>query len=109
MHELKGPPHSKRNFIIIIIIIVVHFIHVHWSSPSHKGILLQTDVLTNTPQPVLSALFPFQAYTISYQDDTQQVLWWKGEFQNTEFQKWALTVLFFYVCIYTNAQSSIAS
>lgn len=109
MHELQGPPHLQRNFIIIITIINVRFIHVHWPSPSNNRILLQADVITRCTNKYTSAS---SACFISHPSIYNLLPGWhraSHKMKICEFQKQALTVLFFCVCIYTNAQSYTVS
>lgn len=100
----EGPPHLQRNFIIIIIIIInVHFIYVHWPTPSDNGIFLRcTDKHSSAGSACLIS-FPSICNPLPGWDRASH------EVKIFEFQKWALTVFFFCLCIYINAQSYVVS
>lgn len=110
MHELKGPPHLQRNCffiinIITIIIIIVHFFHAHWPSPFHNRILLQTNILTKTPQLIVPAFSPPWANEISYQVPWMRCV--KSEVENMWISELGFSSLIFHLCIFTDGQSTI--
>lgn len=78
--------------------------YVHWPTPSDNGILLTrcTDKHSSAGSACLIS-FPSICNLLPGWDRTSHKV------KICEFQKWALTVLFFSLCIYTNAQSYVVS